>query len=153
VHGYYAAWEKDGTAAAIHGLLRRRVRQQAGRAPGPTTAILDAQSVKTPGSVPESPQGIDAGKKIKGHTTTAAAGSNVAAPAMTVTMIGTPVCRWWERIVASLPSVDGIPRAPDQRWQAGGSHRPVDPDRVAGRNATIGLLSDRLPPIRSRALG
>jgi transposase len=67
VYGYYAAWEKDGTAAAIHDLLRRRVREQAGRAPEPSTAILDAQSVKTSANPPESTQGIDAGKKIKGR--------------------------------------------------------------------------------------
>jgi hypothetical protein len=43
------------------------VRKQAGRAPEPAVAILDAQSVKTSGNVPESSQGIDAGKKIKGR--------------------------------------------------------------------------------------
>jgi transposase len=67
VYGYYAAWEKDGTAEEIHNLLRRRVREQAGRAPEPSTAILDAQSVKTSANPPESTQGIDAGKKIKGR--------------------------------------------------------------------------------------
>ena len=67
VYGYYAAWEKDGTGGAIHDLLRRRVRQQAGRAAGHTTAILDAQSVKISCNPPEATQGIDAGKKIKGR--------------------------------------------------------------------------------------
>ncbi len=67
VYGYYAAWEKDGTAEAIHALLRRRVRKQAGRAPEPGVAILDAQSVKTSCNPPEATQGIDAAKKIKGR--------------------------------------------------------------------------------------
>jgi transposase len=67
VYGYYAAWEKDGTAAAIHDLLRAKVREQAGRSPEPSTAILDAQTVKTSCNPPESTQGIDAGKKIKGR--------------------------------------------------------------------------------------
>ena len=67
VYDYYAKWEKDGTAEAIHDLLRRTVREQAGRSPGPSAALVDAQSVKTSGNVPESSQGIDAGKKIKGR--------------------------------------------------------------------------------------
>src|ERR1019366_1571083 len=45
VCGYYARWEKDGTTQAIRDLLR--VREQAGRAPDPTAAIIDARVVKT----------------------------------------------------------------------------------------------------------
>lgn len=67
VFDYYAKWEKDGTTQAIHDLLRARVRERAGRAAEPTAAIIDAQSVKTSHNVPESSQGIDAGKKIKGR--------------------------------------------------------------------------------------
>jgi len=67
VYGYYAAWQKDGTAEAIHHLLRAKARERAGRSPGPSTAILDAQSVKTSANAPEATQGIDAGKKIKGR--------------------------------------------------------------------------------------
>jgi transposase len=67
VYDYYAKWEKDGTAEAIHDLLRRRVRERAGRLAGPSAALVDAQSVKTSPNVPETSQGIDAGKKIKGR--------------------------------------------------------------------------------------
>ena len=67
VYGYYAQWEKDGTTEQIHELLRGQVRRAAGRAEEPTAAILDSQTVKTSGNVPESSQGIDAGKKIKGR--------------------------------------------------------------------------------------
>ncbi len=67
VFDYYAKWEKDGTAQQLRDLLRRRVREQAGRDGEPTAAIIDAQSVKTSGNVPEASQGIDAGKKIKGR--------------------------------------------------------------------------------------
>ena len=67
VYDYYAKWEKDGTTEAIHDLLRRRVRTAAGRSEQPTAAILDAQSIRTSGNVPESSQGIDAAKKIKGR--------------------------------------------------------------------------------------
>ena len=43
------------------------MRKAAGRSAEPSAAILDAQSIRTSGNVPESSQGIDAGKKIKGR--------------------------------------------------------------------------------------
>jgi transposase len=67
VYDYYAKWEKDGTTAKIHDLLRAQVRRKAGRADEPTAAIIDAQAVKTSGNVPESDQGVDVGKQIKGR--------------------------------------------------------------------------------------
>lgn len=67
VYWYYAAWQKEGVTEAIHEALRVARRHQAGRAPRPHAAIADAQSVKTSANVPESGQGIDAGKKIKGR--------------------------------------------------------------------------------------
>ena len=66
VYWYYAEWEKDGITETIHEMLRRRVREAAGRPAEPTAALADAQSVKTSSNVPEISQGIDAGKKIKG---------------------------------------------------------------------------------------
>jgi transposase len=66
VHGYFARWEKEGITEAIHDALRAKVRRAAGRETEPTAVILDAQTVKTSGNVPEHAQGIDAGKKIKG---------------------------------------------------------------------------------------
>jgi transposase len=67
VYGYYAKWEKDGVTEAIHEALRGQVRRAAGRSEEPSAAILDSQTVKTSGNVPESSQGIDAGKRIKGR--------------------------------------------------------------------------------------
>ena len=67
VYDYYAKWEKDGTTARIHDLLRSRVREALGRDAEPSAAVLDAQSVKTSCNVRESEQGIDAAKKIKGR--------------------------------------------------------------------------------------
>ncbi|WP_420803674.1 IS5 family transposase [Saccharothrix deserti] len=67
VYDYYAKWEADGTAEALHDLLRDQVRVANGRSAAPTAAILDSQSVKTSCNVNESSQGIDAGKKIKGR--------------------------------------------------------------------------------------
>ena len=66
-YDYYAKWEADGTTEVIHDELRRTVRKAAGRSAEPSAAILDAQSIRTSGNVPESSQGIDAGKKIKGR--------------------------------------------------------------------------------------
>lgn len=67
VYDYYAKWEADGTTQRIHDLLRDQVRVACGRATAPTAAVIDAQSVKTSGNVPEAEQGIDAAKKIKGR--------------------------------------------------------------------------------------
>lgn len=67
VYSYYAAWEKEGVTARLHEALRVARRLQAGRSPRPHAAIADAQSVKTSANVPETDQGIDAGKKIKGR--------------------------------------------------------------------------------------
>ena len=69
VYYYYAAWEKDGTTEQIHGLLRGKVRTRAGRVPEPSTAIYDAQSVKTSTNVPAASQGVDNAKKIVGRKT------------------------------------------------------------------------------------
>jgi transposase len=67
VYDYYAKWEKDGTTARIHDLLRSRVREALGRDAEPSAAVLDAQSVQTSCNVRGSEQGIDAAKKIKGR--------------------------------------------------------------------------------------
>ncbi len=67
VYDYYAKWEADGTTQQVHDLLRDKTRRAHGRSAEPTAAVVDAQSVKTSANVPETSQGIDAGKKIKGR--------------------------------------------------------------------------------------
>lgn len=67
VHAYFTRWAADGTTETIHDLLRGKVRQAAGRDPEPTAAIVDSQGVKTSSNVPETSQGTDPGKKIKGR--------------------------------------------------------------------------------------
>lgn len=66
VFDYYAKWEEDGTTEKIHDLLRRKVREKAGRNPEPTAAIIDAQVVKASSNVPQASQGYDAGKRTEG---------------------------------------------------------------------------------------
>jgi transposase len=44
---YLRQWRKDGTWERLNGALRIPVRQQAGRNPEPSAAIIDSQSVKT----------------------------------------------------------------------------------------------------------
>lgn len=46
VHDYFVEWDGDGTLARIHHALYAEARLLAGKAPTPTTAIVDSQSVK-----------------------------------------------------------------------------------------------------------
>jgi transposase len=47
VYDYFHLWTRNGTFARIHAVLRERVREQTGREPQPSAAIVDTQSVKT----------------------------------------------------------------------------------------------------------
>lgn len=48
VYWYFAQWTDDGTLVRIHDVLRRRVREQAGRHPDPSAVLIDSQSVTCP---------------------------------------------------------------------------------------------------------
>ena len=46
VYHYFREWRIDGTWKRIHGTIRERVREQAGRNKQPTAGIIDSQTVK-----------------------------------------------------------------------------------------------------------
>ncbi len=60
VRYYFDKWTADGTFEQINRSLGRELREEAGRAPAPTGAILDSQSVKTTEAGGE--RGYDGGK-------------------------------------------------------------------------------------------
>jgi transposase len=47
VYHYFRLWKRDGTWLRIHDHLHEEVRQQMGREPQPSAAVIDSQSVKT----------------------------------------------------------------------------------------------------------
>jgi transposase len=72
VYWWFAKWAADGTLQQPHDALREQVRTQARRtqarrAPTPTAAIIDSQSVRAADTVPRHSRGWDAGKKVNGR--------------------------------------------------------------------------------------
>lgn len=65
VYTVFWRWCRDGVWQRVHEALCRRVRQQAGKKPTPSVAIVDSQSIRT--AEGGEGRGYDAGKKITGR--------------------------------------------------------------------------------------
>lgn len=67
VFAFFERWSARGLPVRLVDRLRERLRVGAGRAPDPTAAIIDSQSVKAADTVGAATSGYDGGKKIKGR--------------------------------------------------------------------------------------
>jgi len=67
VFWYFKRWRADGSVHRIHDALRDQLRDQSGRDPMASAAIVDSQSTKGADTVSAATRGYDAGKKVNGR--------------------------------------------------------------------------------------
>ncbi|MFE2282480.1 IS5 family transposase, partial [Streptomyces sp. NPDC059454] len=67
VYAFFRRWRENALVKEFHDRLRRKVREQAGRAPEPSAGVIDSQSVKADAVVGAGSRGFDGGKLINGR--------------------------------------------------------------------------------------
>ncbi|MFI8459465.1 transposase [Kitasatospora sp. NPDC085464] len=67
VYAFVRRWRARSLLAELHDRLRGLVREDAGRDPEPTAAVIDAQSLRAAATVPASSRGYDGAKKVPGR--------------------------------------------------------------------------------------
>ncbi|MFV2117001.1 transposase [Streptomyces sp. Act-28] len=67
VYWCFTRWHDDGAVERVHDALLSRFHEAGGSGPEPSAGPIDAQSVRTAGTVPAAARGFDVGKKVKGR--------------------------------------------------------------------------------------
>ncbi|MFD1277726.1 IS5 family transposase [Streptomyces kaempferi] len=67
VYAFFVRWRDTGLVTELHEGLREAVRRSEGRAPEPSAAVVDSQSIKADATVALDSRGFDAGRKINGR--------------------------------------------------------------------------------------
>ncbi|MGR8006944.1 IS5 family transposase [Streptomyces hypolithicus] len=67
VYAFFHRWRDRGLTIELHDRLRARVREDAGRDPEPTAAIIDSQTIRSTPTVPAATSGYDGNKKTVGR--------------------------------------------------------------------------------------
>ncbi|MDX3540519.1 transposase [Streptomyces sp. MB09-01] len=67
VYAFARRWRVKGLPAELYDRLRGLVREEAGRDPEPTAAVIDAQSLRAAATVPAATRGYDGAKKVPGR--------------------------------------------------------------------------------------
>jgi transposase len=131
---WYRTWAADGTWDAVHDGLRALARVAVGKDPGPSAAVLDAQSVKS--SEGGQARGVDMGKKITGrkrHLITGTLGLVLVAAVTAASVQDRPGGRAvLAQLAAAFPSVGLV-------WADGGYANSIDAGLVGWARQDLGL--------------